>query len=347
MSKIKTITTTIEDEVVFMVDPKVEFVSLVKHGANRAPFKVIKHEKPKEETNMNKVVQSVLVRNDLNEEDMAKALEGIDRREAKKFQTFTSYQQVPVEKCAEGSLTVIKHEDNESVLLVVGDLPEGGNDGGTIIVEVDEKQAVDYATLDNLYSELYAMADIVGGALRQENAEADFRKTTILQTIDNFRAYAEMTLESLSTEKMETPVKAEDHPTLVTPLVQEKKDDEEGEAEEGDEKTDDGKVEDKKADGEESKDVDFDGFVTAFNAAMTDFGDKLIETLTTATKEISDTNKKTQEAVEGMVKSVEDLQNTAIASKSEVDDDTPPKDEKKSTPSFKGAFFRGFSDFNR
>lgn len=344
--KIKTVTTTIEDEVVFMVDPKVEFVSLVKHGANRAPFKVMKSETPKEEINMNKVVQSVLVRNDLSEEDMAKALEGMDRRDAKEHKTFTAYPQTAVEKCAEGTLTVHKHDEIDGVFVVLGDLPEGAGESGTLMVEVDEKQAVDYATLDNLYSELYAMADIVGGALRQENAEADFRKSTILTTIDNFRAFAEVTLESLSDEKLEIAVKAEDHPTLVTTLIQEAKKDEDEETTD-DEDGDEDKKKDAKADGEGDGDAsapDFDKFIEAFNTSMTQFGDQLIATLKEATDGIQKSTDQTAKAVENMTKSVEDLQNTAIASKSEADDDNDSTPTKKGN-TFRGAFFRGFSDF--
>ena len=122
MAKVKEITTTIEDEVVFMVDPNVEFVSLVKYGANRAPFKVLKQEKEtKEESDMNKVVQSVLVRNDLSDEQIAKALEGIDRRDKKEFSTFTAYPQVPIAKVNEESLIVHKHEEVEGIFFVLGD----------------------------------------------------------------------------------------------------------------------------------------------------------------------------------------------------------------------------------
>lgn len=354
--KIKEVTTTVEDEVTFMVDPKVEFVSLVKYGANRAPFKVIKSETTKEESNMNKVVQSVLVRNDLSDEDIAKALEGIDRRNVKEYKTFTAYPQVSESKVNAESLIVRKHEEVDGIYFVLGDLAEGTGESGTLQVEVNEKEAVDYATMDQLYSELYAMADVVGGAMRQENADADFRKTTILTTIDNFRAFAEVVLESLSAEKLAKGVNPEDHPTLVVDLIREiqtaevedltgeedtsKKSEGEGEGD-GDTKTGEGEGE-----GEENK-VDFNQFIAAFNETLNNFGNNLIESIAASAKAMMESNKVSVELMGKVVEKVEELQNTTVASKSEIEesDDTGRVQKSQSDRLFDGTFFRSFSDF--
>jgi hypothetical protein len=357
-SKVKEVTTTIEDEVVFMVDPQVEFVSLVKYGANRAPFKVLKQEKPtKEESNMNKVVQSVLVRNDLSDEDITKALEGIDRRDEKHFSTFTAYPQVSVHKCKEDSLIVQKHEEVDGIFFVLGDLAEDTGNAGTL--QVDVKEAVDYATMDNLYSELYAMADVVGGAMRQENAEPEFRKTTILTTIDNFRAFAEVVLENLSEKMLTKAVDPKDHPALVLDILHapEKKEEgdeggEGGEAETDEEKKVREAAEAKaKADAEAEGDgdkpnLDFNEVVTRFNESLNNFGETLIASIGKAMKEVADSNKKTAEVVSTVVAKMEEAENTTVTTKAEKDEEEDTGSTmSQSDKLFKGSFFSSMSDF--
>lgn len=355
MAKVKEVTTTVEDEVTYMVDPQVEFVSLVKYGANRAPFKVLKSEKTKEESNMNKVVQSVLVRNDLSDENIAKALEGIDKREEKKYSTFTAFQQVSVHKCKEDSLIVQKHEEVDGIFFVLGDLADDTGESGTL--QVDIKEAVDYATMDNLYSELYAMADVVGGAMRQENADADFRKTTILTTIDNFRAFAEVVLENLSEKMLAKGVNPEDHPDLVVDIlhavanapVVDLTGEGEGESEEEAAKAEE---ESKKAaeadaaDGEGDSDAPkFDEFISQFTESLNNFGDKLVESITASTKEVQESNKKTVEVMGKVVEKVEEIQNTPIAVKTEKEENDDGDKKSQSDRLFSGTFFRTMSDF--
>jgi len=355
MAKVKSITTTIEDEVVFMVNPNVEYVSLVKHGANRAPFKVLKAEKIKEESNMNKVVQSVLVRNDISDEDIAKALEGIDKRNEKLYSSFTAYPQISIEKVAIDSIVVTKHEEVEGIYFVLGDLAEGMKEGGTLMI--DAKEAVDYATMDNLYTELYAMADVVGGAMRQENADAEFRKTTILTTIDNFKAFAEVVLESLAEKKVEAGVKAADHPDLivdilhapstpavpvvpVVPVVDAQKVEEDRRAALTDEER---KAEDeaKKAADEDklAKPADaaaFDAFVDKFTATMNNFGDNLVASITAIGKEVKESSKAMKDSLEKVSEAVDEVKNTTLAMKSETDEEDPLPE---STEMFKGILF--------
>ena len=318
----KVISTTVEDEITFMVDPKAEFVSLVKHGANRTPFKVLKAEKQKEDSNMNKVVQSVLVNNGLTDEDIAKALEGIDRRSKKEFSSFTAYPQVAMEKVNPDTVTVVKHEEVDGIYFVLGDLAEGASESGTLMV--DAKEAVDYATLDNLYVELYAMADVVGGAMRQESADAEFRKTTILKAIDNFRTFAEVVLESLSTEKLAKGINPEDHPTLVVDIIKEKED---KKTEPEDKKTepettppDGNEPEDKKTEPEDQT-TSLDTLATVFNETLEGFGNKLVESINSLSKEVKDSNKITQDSIIKVSEGVDELKTTAISSKSESDEE--------------------------
>lgn len=360
MSKVKSITTTIEDEVIFMVNPNVEYVSLVKYGANRAPFKVLKSEKTKEESNMNKVVQSVLVRNDLSDEDIAKALEGIDKRSEKKFSSFTAYPQVDMAKVDSDSIVVTKHEEVDGIYFVLGDLAKGMTEGGTLMI--DSKEAVDYATMDQLYTELYAMADVVGGAMRQENADAEFRKTTILTTIDNFKAFAEVVLESLTEKKLEQGIKVEDHPELVVDILHApttaKKTDEEKAAEakaaevkvaekaeedrraaltDEEREAEDAAAKKKEEDKTSDTDIDFNAFVDKFNETMNNFGEKLVASITEMGKEAKKSSEAITKGLEKVTEEVGEVKNTTLAMKAENDEDLD--EDLDTTNVFKGVLF--------
>jgi hypothetical protein len=346
MAKVKEVTTVIEDEVTFMVDPQVEFVSLVKYGANRAPFKVIKNQKTKEEPNMNKVVQSILVRNDLSDEELAKAFEGIDKRSKKEFTTFTAYPQVALSKVNKESLIVTKHEEVEGVFFVLGDLAEEQSEQGTLTMDI--KEAVNYATIDNLYTELYAMADVVGGAMRQENADAEFRQTTILKAIDNFRAFAEVVLENLSAEKLAKGVDPKDHPDLVVDILhavkeveltdEEKKAKEEAEAQ----AVTEGKTEEElaaeaeAAASSEESDTDFSNFVASFNDSLNSFGDKIVASLSEIGKTVEQNSKDMKESLGKVTEEVQAVQNTVVASKSETDEELEAEGKEDV---FKGTLF--------
>ena len=340
MSKVKTVTTTIEDEVVFMTDPDIQFVSLVKHGANRTPFKVLKNYKSKEGTSMEKVVQAILVRNDLSEDQIAKALEGMSKKDASDTGSITSYVQCPMARCNEETVMVVKHDEIDGVFHVLADLREESSEAGTLMMSV-EKEAVDYATLDNLYTELYAMADIVSGAMRQENAGVEFRKDTIISAIDNFKTFAEVVLNNLGTaEKADMAVKAENHPTLL-PFI--RKDDEksvtDGEgAAEGEEATaveEDVEGEGKTAEGGEkpaAKENVGELVVNAMNESLGNFA-KGLETI------FGTMNENMEKSMKSVVEKVDEIKLTTVSAKSEKDEQNV-QTEKSNSP-FAGVLFRG------
>jgi len=337
--KVKTITTTIEDEVVFMTDPEIQFVSLVKHGANRTPFKVLKTYKSKEEQGMEKVVQSILVRNDLSEDQTAKALDGMSKKNAEDTGSITSYVQCPMSRCNEETVMVVKHDEIDGVYHVLADLKEDQDDKGTLLVKV-EKEAVDYATLDNLYTELYAMADIVSGAMRQENAGVEFRKSTIISAIDNFRTFAEVVLNNLGTaEKADIAVKAEDHPTLLPFIRKEEDKSADSESIVGDKAegtTDEGEptADDTSKSGDESgvsNENVGELVVTAMNEGFSKFATGLESIFGTINENIT-------KSLEGVVEKIDEIKLTVVSSKSELDDSVVP-DEKNESP-FSGVLFR-------
>lgn len=332
-AKVKAITTTIEDTVVFMTQPDVQFVSLVKHGANRTPFKVLKHEK--EDSTMKKVVQSILVKNDLPKEQIEKALEGMSKKSATSFKTFTSYPQLSLDRCADGSFMTTKHSDIEGVYVILADLKEGESEKGTL--QMDAKEAIDYATLDNLYTELYAMADVVSGAMRQESAGTEFRKSTILTAIENFRNFAEVTLSSMDSEKADTFIDPKNHPNLLFPFIKTEKADAKDDDISEEEKTKAKVDEDVKADADsptEDADTKTDPLVvtalTNLATSLTNFGEQITSSLKEVKEEIKSSN-------ETLKSEISEIANTTVASKTETEEDNV--DTKKKEGVFGGVLF--------
>lgn len=220
--KPKVISTIIEDEVVFMTDADIEFVSLVKHGANRTPFKILKSDKGG--VDMDKVITAVLIPTDVSDEDTVTLLDGYRSDEVKEYDSYKSYVQVEEDAIDLDTVEVVVLDKDHGVLGVTADLKDASKEkkdtDGKIEPTVVEKDALDYATIDSLYTELYAMADIVGGSMRQSNVEPKARQKTILSAIDNFRSFAEILLKNLKEEDIRA-VKAEDHPDLAHTFAEE------------------------------------------------------------------------------------------------------------------------------
>lgn len=240
----KVISNTIEDEVTFLTDTDVEYVSLVGHGANRTPFRILKNDKGG--LKMEKVVTAVLIPKKASEEDVTAFLEGYRQDSIKEYDTYKSYIQVDADAVNPDTVEIIHINKDSGVLGVVGALIEKEEpvekeeteetvpkaDAETVAeakAEEDQvtafdlvpinKEAVDWATLDDVYMELYAMADIVSGSLRQSSMEEGSRKTTVLTAISNFYSFAEAILENTDASKSVDPEK---HPALKHHLKEEK-----------------------------------------------------------------------------------------------------------------------------
>lgn len=193
----KVISHTKEDEVVYMCDPDIEFVSLVKHAANRFPIQITKAEGD----TMKRIIQSVLVPKYTSQKKLEELAEqhGLslskETKSAKEYEGFNVFKQVEDEKVdlEKRELTVLDEEGG--VYGVVAEVKEEDE----TVEGIDEKQ-LDWATLDNLTEALFAMSDIVIGALRQPEATDSNRKNTVLSAIDNLRKYAEAVLSNSKSE---------------------------------------------------------------------------------------------------------------------------------------------------
>lgn len=217
--KPKIITTIVENDVIFMTNPKVAFVSLVKHGANRMPFKVLKYDKGGNP--MKGIVQAILISKELSKEAVLKALANYKDTEIKDFETYIKYIQHDQKDFEPDSLGVTT--EKEGVYCILGVLKKD-----VALPKEGIKKELDYATMDDLYVALYAMADMVSGTMRQENSTASFKRKTILSAIDNFRNFAENLLSNI---KEMSVVKAENHPNLVKTFTEVKKEETDAERE--------------------------------------------------------------------------------------------------------------------
>ena len=112
----KVLSVIIEDEVTFMTDADIEFVSLVKHGANRTPFKILKTDKGG--SSMDKVISAVLIPKDLTDEEVATLLEGYRNDTVKEYDSYNSYTQVEEDTIQMDTVEVI-FLDKEKVTKIV------------------------------------------------------------------------------------------------------------------------------------------------------------------------------------------------------------------------------------
>ena len=322
--KPETITAVIENDIVFMAEPIVEFVSLVKRGANRSPFKILKSEKGGNPM-PSKVVQAVLMPKGLSEKAIATHLEGYRADGLVEHESYVEYTQVDKAAVDEESIEVIKMDEEDKVFGIVATLKEENEEQATV-----EKDSLDYATMDSLYIELYAMADIVSGAMRQSNVKAKDRSRTIMTAIENFKSFAEILLSNVKDDV--AAVKLEDHPLLTHPLKKE-------EEPEVKETTTEEVVEEKVVDKTDTKDLadDIDAKLAELVGnleksilekvqEMVDAAKEAVEQKVTASTEVLDTLKE----------EVETIKSTTKTSRSVKDETT----EKEGDSKFGGLLFK-------
>lgn len=395
----------VEDEVTFLTNVNVEYVSLVNYAANRTPFKILKSDKGG--SDMSKVITAVLIPKALSAEDATAQLKGYRDDEVKEFDTYKSYIQVDQDTVDPDSIEVVFLDSTKGVLGIVASMkdekkdepapaaadapkeepaaataaeknddpkpadppaPEAKTPAEPVVEPAKlEKEALDYATMDSIYTEMWAMADLMSGAMRQAEMTQKDRVKIIMTAVDNFRTFVEMVFSSGA--KMEA-VKAENHPTLlhhVTPMDARKAEKQTIECPECGMEVDCGG--DKKVE-KKAKTASFDSEVfkaailtevgtmisvfakaedvTALKTVVDDIK-KSVDTVTNTLKGVDELKTKIDSVEKGVgekitkiTTSVEKLENTPVAAKgAEVDDVTPPTEPvEKGGVLFKGSIFR-------
>jgi hypothetical protein len=219
---VQVIEETVDKEVTFLKDMSVEFVSLVRHGANQMPFRVIKSQQKGGESKAMMIIQSVLMPKHLElasikeKEEMA-WLADANTEKGKDFEEYRTYQQETIDNFEASSIKMIKvHEDG--VWVLAGSAKDGaklersislGNEeeaaakvlptspmDSALPADVSNAAAVSFR--DVFYKELDNMMAVITGVLNQRSGEAKKRKSAILNAIDAFRSFLAMGVDALN-----------------------------------------------------------------------------------------------------------------------------------------------------
>jgi len=218
MPGVKVITETKETDVTFLENVEVDFVSLVRHGANQAPFRVIKEDKGGGKMSM--VVQSILLPKTATLTGLAaeKGLEWLTEAketEKEEFDEYDKYVQVEAEKFDGGlQLTKIhsagafalvgklKNVDEEKSALTLGSASEKEIDLAVSPMEtaVATQTGPSYVITfrDMFEKELSSFLDVVRGAMSQSSADAKKRKTAVLGALESFKNFLAVGLDAIS-----------------------------------------------------------------------------------------------------------------------------------------------------
>jgi len=219
---VKLITEESEKDVTLLKNADVKFVSLVRHGANRMPFRVVKQEKGGEQENMSYAIQSIILPKDgeLSSLAQVKGLEYLSEAtddHRKDFDDYFRLDQLDPKEFDSDTMKLLKVGNG---WLLVGALQEKAKVEGALTLAEDQveklaslpaapmnafigdpdvaAQAAMAASFRELFeTELYAMLDIVHGALKQAAAEPKKRKSQIMSAIDAFKNFLSMGLDAI------------------------------------------------------------------------------------------------------------------------------------------------------
>lgn len=195
------VTEIVEKEVNFLEDVDVEWVSIVDHGANRAPFKIIKSENKEGDCQMYDVIQSIIIPTGEDVDVIKKQcdwLNGITFSKVDKFDSYTKHVQLPLEKFDQSSFRLTKIPETET-LVITGSLID--IDTNAVSLHKEEKiKAAGYAESfgDMAFYELYAMVQSIQGALELSEMPNEKKKSAISDSLDAFRTFVSAGLDNAS-----------------------------------------------------------------------------------------------------------------------------------------------------
>jgi len=173
-----------EKEVTYLKEPVVSFVSLVSHPANGKPFMLMKDAK-----GIRKVVQRVIVANDIPEDDKLVILKGLNVENQKKYETFTAYDQIEKSECKEDSFSGIDLDGSGKVVALLADLKKDVEEKGDSVEKAVKWNS--WEVKDRIWDEMYALEKILMGVITQSNAEESWIKETITSASNNFMSFVQ------------------------------------------------------------------------------------------------------------------------------------------------------------
>lgn len=208
-----------ENVVIYMTEPDAKFVSLVKRGANRTPFRIVKQQ---EEPGM-KIIQRLVVKKGTAVETIKSAVGeeaagALQLASPKDAGAYTEYVQHPEESFKADTISVVSLADDNSIMAICGEMTEK-SEGFSISrllarksqnhgVEVPETQETMKAEVlksvlsDNLWRETDALYSGINAILNQESGENGKRLDMIRTLCDNFIATLEVTIGVLKSDEI-------------------------------------------------------------------------------------------------------------------------------------------------
>jgi len=204
-----------EKEVLLMCDAEAQFVSLVRHGANQAPFKVVKSE-DKGGENVSMIIQSIIVPNAVTLDALAAKselawLNDVSRETVEDHGEYKKFVQFPAEKFDQSTMTMKKLD--EASWAVVGKMLDSELAKQAVTVPVQKQMDVPIRPMDipvaeeqitipfsfgELFDrELYNFTDVVKGALSAQGWTAKARKQAVMNALDAFKTFVSAGLDAL------------------------------------------------------------------------------------------------------------------------------------------------------
>lgn len=202
-------------------DTHVDYLSLVRHGANQQPFRIVKGEGGEKNRMKDYKIYSILVPNGMNMSDLIAKEEKLaflteaNTTVQKKFDEYTRYEQTELKKFEKDSMRLVKLSD--SSFAVVGSLKQGVDDKDILSLsknvviadsnllhaplEAGRQFVVSFGDL--FFDEMDSFESILISAMRQSGTDAKKRKQTVLNAFEAFKNFMVMGLDALGSEKLD------------------------------------------------------------------------------------------------------------------------------------------------
>lgn len=206
-----------ERVVTFMTEPKPNFVSLVKRGANQQPWRVVKNDKHSEnqdsgrkERNVpRKVLQAIVVPDGTPEEAVKAAFgEEVKLDVSKSAGGYTNYEQLPRNVFKEDSFELVVIDEAQKIQGIAAELVEPEQESFVMKlfkpkaqkmnaielpddVQKVESEEVKKQVASQVYDEFYRMESAVTGLLSQEKGNAKDKLNALKMVLSNFVEFVE------------------------------------------------------------------------------------------------------------------------------------------------------------
>lgn len=219
MPGVKIVSEKVTKDINMLKDVDPEYVSLVRHGANRMPFRVLKQEGGEENNMPTIAIQSILLPKGMELDALTSRPELQYLSEANKtktdFEDYSKLEQIPAADFEAESLQVLpvggawvlvgklEKENPKAISLSeaevkkLGEIPLSPMDSLMGSSMAAQTAAIAVSFRDLFERELSSMLDVVYGSLRQSTADAKKRKAAILNAMDAFKSFVAIGLDAV------------------------------------------------------------------------------------------------------------------------------------------------------